>query len=88
MTLPSLLFALVLASLCGVLFHVLRGGTGWCLLLYLGGSALGFAFGQLISAWRGWNLFTFGALDIGMGVIGSFLFLLLGEWLSRFETKQ
>lgn len=88
MTLPSLIFALVLASLCGVLFHVLRGGTGWRLLFYIMVSALGFAFGQLISVWRGWGLFTFGALDIGMGAIGSVLFLLIGEWLSRIERNQ
>ena len=88
MTLPSLLFALVLASLCGVLFHVLRGGTGLRLLFHMGLSALGFALGQLISTWRGWNLFPFGALDIGMGIVGSVLFLLLGEWLSRFDGKQ
>ena len=88
MTLPSLLFALMLASLCGLLFHSLRGGTGRRLIFYLGLSAFGFAFGQLISIWRGWSLFNFGALEIGMGVIGSFLFLLLGEWLSRYEAKQ
>ncbi len=88
MTLPSLLFALMLASLCGLLFHSLRGGTGWRLLLYISLSAIGFVLGQLVSTWRGWNLFTFGALDIGMGVIGSILFLLLGEWLIRFEAKQ
>jgi hypothetical protein len=88
MTLPTLLFALVLASLCGVLFHVLRVGNGWRLLLNIGLSALGFTLGELISIWRGWNLLPFGALDIGMGVIGSVLLLLLGEWLIRFEANQ
>jgi hypothetical protein len=83
-----LLFALLIALLCGVLFHILRGGSGWCLLLYFGLSALGFAVGQSISIWRGWHLLRFGALDIGMGLIGVAVFLVLGEWLSRFETKN
>jgi hypothetical protein len=38
--------------------------------------------------WRGWNLFMFGSLDIGMGVIGSVVILIFGEWLSRIETKN
>jgi hypothetical protein len=88
MTIPMLLFALLIALLCGVLFHILRGGSGWRLLLYFGLSTLGFAVGQWFSVWRGWHLLMFGALDIGMGVIGSVLVLVLGEWLSRIETKN
>ena len=92
MTLSTLLFALLIALLCGALFHILRGreesSSGWRLLLYFGLSALGFAVGQWISVARGWHLLMFGALDIGMGVIGSLVFLALGEWLSRIETKN
>jgi len=88
MTIPMLLFALLIALLCGALFHILRGGSGWRLLLYFGLSVLGFAVGQGISIWRGWHLLMFGALDIGMGVIGSLLFLALGDWLSRIETTN
>ncbi len=86
MTLPLVLFALLIVLLCGALFHILRGGSGWRLLLYFGLSALGFAAGQGVSMWRGWNLLMFGALDIGMGVIGSLIFLVLGDWLSRIDT--
>ena len=88
MTLPTLLFALLIALLCGVLFHIFRGGSGWRLLLYLGLSLLGFAIGQWIHTWQGWNLFVFGALDIGMGVTGSAAFLVAGEWLSRIEVNK
>ena len=53
MTIPILLFALLISLLCGTLFHILRGGSGWRLLLYFGLSVLGFAVGQWISicAW-------------------------------------
>ena len=88
MTLPTLLLALLITSLCGALFHMLRGGSGWRLLLYLGLSTLGFALGQLLSMWLSWSLFMFGALDIGMGVIGSVAILMLGEWLSRIEVQK
>ncbi|MDO8466024.1 MAG: hypothetical protein Q7S46_12360 [Gallionella sp.] len=88
MTLPTLLLALLIALLCGALFHILRGGGGWRLLLYIGLSTLGFALGQWLSMWLGWSLFRFGALDIGMGVIGSVAILMLGEWLSRIEVQK
>ena len=86
MTLPTLLLAVLIALLCGVVFHIFRGGDGWRLLLYLGLSVFGFAIGQGISLWRGWNLFSFGSLDIGMGVIGSAVILAFGEWLSRTQA--
>ncbi len=88
MTIPLLLFAFLIALLCGAAFHVLRGGSGWRLLLYFALSAFGFAVGQGISVWLDWHLWMFAALDIGMGVIGSFVFLALGDWLSRIETKR
>jgi hypothetical protein len=88
MTIPVLLFALLISMLCGTLFHILRGGGGWRLLLYFGLSATGFAVGQWISTTRVWHLLMFGALDIGMGLIGSVVFLVAGDWLSRIETKK
>ncbi|MDP2776573.1 MAG: hypothetical protein Q8O48_02940 [Anaerolineales bacterium] len=88
MTIPALLFALLIAFLCGVLFHLLRGGGGWRLFLYMGLSVLGFSLGQLVGMWLGWNMLMVGALDMGMGVIGSALVLAVGDWLSRIETKN
>jgi len=88
MTIPLLLFALLIALLCGAVFHILRGGSGWRLLLYFSLSILGFALGQALSMWRGWYLLRFGALEIGVGLIGSLLFLAVGDWLSRIETHD
>jgi hypothetical protein len=55
--------------------------------LHIGLSVLGFALGQLVNKLLGLGLFTFGALELGVGVLGSILFLLLGEWLIRSEAK-
>lgn len=87
-TLPTLAFALLIALLCGALYHFVRAGSGWYLLFYFILSILGFAAGQGVSIWHGWIVFPFGMLDIGMGVIGSFIFLAIGDWLSRIEVKN
>lgn len=88
MTLPSLLLALLIALLAGALFHAMRGGSGWRLLLHLGLSMLGFALGQVVGIWFGIALFIFGTLDIGLGVIGSLLLLGVGDWLSRIKPTN
>ena len=87
MTLPTLLFALLVALLYGALYHVIRGGGFWRLVLYLILSVIGFAVGQLVGLWRGWLLLPLGSLNLGMSSIGSILILLLGDWLSRIEGK-
>lgn len=88
MTLPSLLLALLIALLIGALFHVVRGGSGWRLLLYFGLSILGFALGQTVGLWFGVLLFKLGGLEIGLGLAGSLLILLVGEWLSRIKPTD
>jgi hypothetical protein len=85
MTFPTLLFALFVALLYGALYHFLRGGGFWRLLLFLGLSVLGFAIGHLIGLWRGWVFIPIGSLNLGMSSIGSVLCLVIGDWLSRVE---
>jgi hypothetical protein len=87
-TLPTLTIALLIALLCGALYHLVRDGGGWYFLFYCVLSMLGFAAGQGVSAWRGWIVLQFGMLDVGMGVIGSFIFLVIGEWLSKIDVKN
>ncbi len=85
MTIPTLLFALLVALLYGALYHLLRGGGFWRLLLYLGLSVLGFVTGHLIGLWRGWIFLPFGSLNLGLSTVGSILILAIGDWLSRIE---
>lgn len=82
-TIPSILFGLVVALLAGALFHAVRGGSGWRLLLNFGLSIFGFALGQAAGMWLGFTLYAFGVLDVGLGVIGSLVFLGVGAWLIR-----
>jgi hypothetical protein len=86
MTLPTLLLALLIALLYGALYHLIRGGGAWRLLLYLSLSILGFVIGHLIGLWRGWTLIPLGSLNLGLSSLGSILILLFGDWLSRVEA--
>lgn len=86
MTLPSLLFALLIALLYGTLYHLIRGGGFWRFILYLFLSVFGFAVGHLIGLWRGWVLIPIGTINFGLSSLGSILLLLFGDWLTRIEA--
>ena len=83
MTIPSLLLGLIIATLAATIFHFIRGGNGWRLLLFIGLSLVGFFLMQWVSAVFDWSLLSVGALETGLGVVGSGLFLILGDWLIR-----
>ena len=87
MTLPSFLFALLIALLYGAFYHLIRGGSFWRLLLYLGLSIFGFVLGHLFGVWRGWVLLPIGSINFGLASIGSLVILVIGDWLSRLEAS-
>lgn len=88
MTLPALVFGVVVALLIGSMFHVwLDGGVGR-LLLYLLLSVAGFFTGHFFGSRLGWILFPLGPFNLGAAVVGSLLFLGLGHWLSLIEIRR
>ena len=86
MTLPAILFSLMIALFYGALYHFVRDGGFWRLILFCFLSVLGFTLGHLVGLWRGWVWMPLGTINLGVSTIGSFVILLLGDWLSRFET--
>ena len=83
MTIPSLIFAFLIASLYGVLYHLIRGGGLGRLLLFLIFGWAGFVLGHLLGVWQGWVLIPIGELNFGMSTLGSLFFLVGGDWVSR-----
>jgi hypothetical protein len=69
----------------GTFYHLVRGGSLWRLLLYMGLSLAGFTLGHLIGLWRGWTLIPIGSMNLGLSSIGSLLLLVLGDWLIRVD---
>lgn len=88
MTLPTLLIAFLAALFYGALYHLIRGGSFWRLLLYFSLSIFGFAMGHFIGIWRGWSFLPLGSLNLGLSSIGSVMVLIFGDWLSRIEAGE
>lgn len=87
MTIPSLLFALLIALLLGALYHLIRGGDAAHLLAYLVMSMLGFTAGHFIALWRGWVFLPFGPLNLGPEIAGALVFLALADWLVHLPPR-
>jgi hypothetical protein len=80
-TIPSLLFAMLIASLYGAVYHLIRNGGPWKLLVYILFSWIGFGLGHGLGNWLELQLLKIGALNLGISTLGSFLTILLGDWL-------
>lgn len=87
MTVPSMLFALLVASFYGASYHLIRGGGLGRLLLYFCLSIAGFIAGHLIGIWRGWTFIPLGTLNLGLSSLGSIILLICGDWLTRIESR-
>ena len=87
MTIPSIALGLIVALLIGALFHLFLGGGLGRLFLYLILSLIGSAVGQYVGSWRNWILFPIGTLNLGMAVIGSLVFLVVGYWFSLVDIR-
>ncbi len=88
MTFPAMLFSLLIALLYGAVYHLIRDGGFWRLILFMFLSVFGFALGYLLGLWRGWVLLPLGTINLGLSTLGSFLILLLGDWLTHFEGSR
>ena len=73
----------------GAGFHLWKGGGFARLLLYEILSGFGFWSGHNFSSYvMGWDFWKLGELHLGFAVLGSILFLVVGEWLSSIKPVQ
>ena len=86
--LPALLLGLILATLYGAVFHLVRGGNLGKLVFYIILSWFGFWTGNFIANQLDWDFLTLGTLNIGLATIFSWLFLIIGYWLSSVTPSQ
>lgn len=67
---PTLTFAFILATLVGAAFHLIFGGAGRRLVIFLLAGWIGFGLGQLLGTTFAIDMFDVGALHIVSAVLG------------------
>jgi hypothetical protein len=88
MSLPGLIFGIIISILYGAIFHFWRGGGPIRLILYLILSVSGFWIGQIIAAKYNLTFLSIGTLHLGLATICSILFLSIGHWLSLVQVER
>ncbi len=86
MTLPAIVFGVVLSTAYGAAFHFWKGGSLKRLFLYILLAWLGFWGGHFLGSKLNWDFAAVGPLNTGAATLGSAVFLFVGEWLSRVEV--
>jgi hypothetical protein len=82
MTIPAILFGVLVSTLLGAAFHLWKDGGLGRLVLYIILAWIGFWVGHIIGQALDWSFFSVGSLHFGMAVLGCILFLGAGYWFS------
>jgi hypothetical protein len=88
MTLPTILFGILLSSAYGAAYHVFRGGSVRWLTFFLLLAWTGFWGGDLLGWQMRWTFASVGELNVGIGTLGAAIFLLAGDFLSRIRLSE
>jgi hypothetical protein len=80
---PTLTFAIVLATLLGALFHLVSGGDGRRMILYLLSAWVGFALGHIVGVVFEIDLFNVGTLRAASAALGALVALVAARFLGR-----
>ena len=87
LTLPTLLIGILLSTLYGAIYHLVRDGGAGRLLLFLFLGWIGFWAGHFLAESFSLTFASLGQLRLGLATLGSFAFMLVGDWLSRIEVQ-
>lgn len=81
MTVPALLFGILVSTLMGAATHLIFGGSIWKLVLYIFLGWFGFWGGHYLAAQLGVDFLAVGPLKFGPALLGAAVLLAIGYWL-------
>jgi hypothetical protein len=83
----ALFFGSLIALLCGLIYHLLRGGSLGRMAMYLITAWITFFAGQWLSERLGWELMRIGSLNLFPALLATFLGLILVSILTGPEGR-
>jgi hypothetical protein len=87
-TLPAVFFGLLIATACGLVFHLIRGGSLARMLQYIITAWLAFFLGHAVSLWLDWNLWRVGPLNLFPALLAVFFGLIAASVLLGPEQEE
>lgn len=87
MTVAAVFLGLLIALIPAFLWHFLSGGGFRRLLGLIVFSWVGFWIGHLVAFWRNWTFLKLGPIYLGVALIFSILFVIVGSWLTSYSSE-
>ncbi|MHC1770711.1 MAG: hypothetical protein AB9907_03065 [Flexilinea sp.] len=83
MTFPAIIFSIIISSLYASVYHFIKGGNLFTLIIYIIVSVGGFFGGQYLADLLEISFFQLGTINFGVGSLCSLTLLFIGGWISR-----
>ena len=83
MTFPAIIFSIIISSLYASVYHFMKGGNLFTLIIYIIVSVGGFFGGQYLADLLEISFFQLGTINFGVGSLCSLTLLFIGGWISR-----
>jgi hypothetical protein len=87
MTPQAALLGALIATICGLLYHLIRGGPLRRMSLFVVTSWIAFFAGNLVGNWIGWTALRFGTLNLLPALTGVALALIATDVLSQSSSS-
>jgi H+/Cl- antiporter ClcA len=88
MNTPSLFLGILIATSCGLLFHLIRGGSASRLGLFVLTACVAFFIGHLVGIWLDLEILRIGTLNLLPALLATALGLLIANLLAGPERKS
>jgi hypothetical protein len=88
MTLPGALLAFLIATACGLSFHLVRGGSLYRMAQYVFAAWVCFFAGHWLAEAFGWRFGRLGGLNLLPALVATALALVALSFLARPETRR
>ena len=85
---PIFVFALIIATMCGLGFHVVAGGNARRLIVFVAASWLGFWLGQSIGAAFEIDILKIGVIRLLPAMLSALVWLVLAHLLTSSSARQ
>ena len=88
MTTQSALLGLLIASVCGLVYHLIRGGGLARIGLYLASAWVSFFLGHLVGGLLDWRALRVGPLNLLPALLATVIGLVAGDVLAGSEARR
>jgi hypothetical protein len=88
MTLPAVMLAFLIASACGLAFHLVRGGSLYRMAQYVFAAWVCFFAGHFLAEAFAWRFGRLGSLNLLAALVATLLGLVALSFLARPEASR